>query len=669
MKHSNRTSTIKSNNDRSTKKSAKPLTTDLFWSFISGYRAELFLFALTTIIYFQTVKYEYSMDDAIVITDNMFTNQGIKGIPGIFEFDTFYGYFKEAGNAQLVSGGRYRPFTLAMFAIEKSLFGSNPFFGHLINILFFAFTNVFLFRIFKKLFSIKLPQKNAWSIAFISVLLFSTHPIHSEVVANIKGRDEIMSLTGCLLGFWFGMKWVDTEKISFLVLAFFSYFTALLSKENAVSLLVIFPAALFIFKEKDIRQSLIKTIPFFVVFIIFFVIRFKVLNGTGFSGQLSNELLNNPFLKWEKGEMIPYSFSEKLASVFYCLGMYLKLLLFPHPLTHDYYPRQIPITQLTNVWVVISFIVNLILFIGTIRLTLKRKILGFAGLIYFVPLIIISNLFFPIGTNMGERFVYISSLGFCIAVALLINELFINTKESKAPVYLAILISVVFSVKTIARNPAWRSNLTLFETDIKTSGKSAKLNNSIGSEYIKIGGNSTDINDKNFYINKGIEYLEIAIAIHPKLLNAYLNLGNAEVYKDRPELAINYFNKALEIDSSFKDGRNNIAIAYRLIGRKAGEIEQNVEKSYINLIKSYYFNPNDIETLRLLGIVYGIKGEHTLSIEYLTKVLNTDTVNAEANYNLGLAYKASGNIELGNTFIERAIQLNPTLLQNMTKQK
>jgi tetratricopeptide (TPR) repeat protein len=268
---------------------------------------------------------------------------------------------------------------------------------------------------------------------------------------------------------------------------------------------------------------------------------------------------------------------------------------------------------------------------------------------------------------MGERFVYISSLGFCIAVAFLINQLFINKKDSKFPVYLTILIAFLFSIKTIARNHAWKSNLILFETDIETSTQSAKLNNSIGSEYVKIGGNSTDQNEKIKYIKKGIQYLEKAIAIHPHLLNAYLNLGNAEVYMDKPELSINYYYKALALDSSFKDARNNIAIAFRLIGRQAGEIEHDVEKSYQNLIKSYYFNPNDIETSRLLGIVYGIKGEHNLSIEYLTKVLNTDIDNPEANYNLGLAYKTSGNIELGNKYIERAIQLNPGLIQNLKK--
>ena len=67
---------------------------------------------LSFLLYGNTLNHEYTQDDAIVIYDNMFTEQGIEGIPGILKYDTFYGFFKEAGKAKLVSGGRYRPFTL-----------------------------------------------------------------------------------------------------------------------------------------------------------------------------------------------------------------------------------------------------------------------------------------------------------------------------------------------------------------------------------------------------------------------------------------------------------------------------------------------------------------------------------------------------------------------------
>lgn len=629
--------------------------------FLSGSRAEWFLFALASLLYVQTITYDYTMDDAIVITDNMFTTQGLKGIPDIFTHDTFYGFFKESGKEQLVSGGRFRPFTLAMFAVERSLFGNSPMFSHLVNILLFAFSCLLLYRVLKYLFSTLFNSSTALSLAFITALLFTTHPIHSEVVANIKGRDEIMSLLGCLLALWYGLKWVDTKRTGYLVISLLSYFAGLLSKENAVSLLVWFPAVLFIFKKNNIGQSLVKTIPFMVIFILFFIIRMSVLKGSGFSGPLSNELLNNPFLKWEDGKMVAFTFGEKMATVFYCLGMYLKLLIFPYQLTHDYYPRHIPIMQFGNMWVIISVLLNIILFTGTIWLALKKHVLGYAGLLYWIALLIISNLFFPIGTNMGERFVYMSSVGFCLAMAFLLLQFFFKKKESRMPIYIAAVIALLFSIKTISRNPAWKNNQVLFQTDIETSGESAKLNNAIGSDNIRIAGSMPDGKEKTDLLNKGIQYLEKAISIHPLLKNSFLNLGNAQVYLNNPELAVDYYNKALAIDPVYKDARNNLAIAYRTAGRQAGEKEGNLEKSINYLNKAYEINPGDYETLRLLGVAHGIKGEHAIAIDFFTKALAASKESAEAFYDLGVAYNASGNTEMGNTYINKAIQLNPDL--------
>lgn len=644
------------------------ITTSSWSSFLEN-RAQWFFFGLAIALYIQTASYDYTMDDAIVITDNMFTTQGIKGIPDIFYHDTFYGFFKEAGKEQLVSGGRYRPFTLAMFAIEIYLFGLNPFFSHLVNILLFALTCLLLYRLLKKLFGLTLPQVSALPLAFMVTLFFTVHPIHSEVVANIKGRDEIMSLLGCFLALLFGLKWIDTRKTYYLVVAMLSFFTGILSKENAISLLVWFPAALYIFKKKNIGKALIDTFPFFCVVILFLIIRTIVLNGTGFSGSPGNELLNNPFLKWEDGSMIAFSIGEKTATIFQCLGMYLKLLIFPHPLTHDYYPRHIPLLNLNNVWVIISIILNVSLFGTTISLALKRHVLGFAGLLYWAPLLIVSNLFFPIGTNMGERFAYMSSTGFCIALSFLLQFFFKDKIRRLITIYLATGIALLFSLKTVTRNPAWKNNLILFQTDIKTSTESAKLNNAIGSEYVKLAANMKDGIEKEELINNGIHYLEKAITLHPMLKNAFLNLGNARMHLKKPDSAIVYYNKSLAIDPTYSDARNNLSIAYRTIGRNAGEKESNLVKATEYLNKAYTLNPDDYETLRLLGVLNGINGDNTKAIDYFTKALAISKENASAYYDLGIAYKVAGNIELGKTYIDKAIQLDPAIIQKKQGQK
>jgi hypothetical protein len=100
------------------------------------------VFAFGSLLYLNTLTHEFTQDDAIVIYDNMYTTKGISGIKGLFTKDTFFGFFKEEGKAKLVSGGRYRPLTPAMFALEYQIVGKNPFLGHLINILLYGFPYV-----------------------------------------------------------------------------------------------------------------------------------------------------------------------------------------------------------------------------------------------------------------------------------------------------------------------------------------------------------------------------------------------------------------------------------------------------------------------------------------------------------------------------------------------
>ena len=109
------------------------------------------LLAFSFVLYANTLFHSYTQDDAIVIYDNMYTQQGIQGIPGILQYDTFKGFFKVEGKDKLVSGGRYRPLTLVQFAIGQSLFGDSPRLGHIMNIFWYGLTCVILYLLLLKL--------------------------------------------------------------------------------------------------------------------------------------------------------------------------------------------------------------------------------------------------------------------------------------------------------------------------------------------------------------------------------------------------------------------------------------------------------------------------------------------------------------------------------------
>ncbi|MBE0640560.1 MAG: tetratricopeptide repeat protein, partial [Bacteroidales bacterium] len=84
----------------------------------------LVLAGLAIVLYANTLPLDYALDDTLILTGNEFTKQGIRGIPEIMTNDAFTGFFGK--QKSLVAGGRYRPLSQVMFAIEYELFGFNP---------------------------------------------------------------------------------------------------------------------------------------------------------------------------------------------------------------------------------------------------------------------------------------------------------------------------------------------------------------------------------------------------------------------------------------------------------------------------------------------------------------------------------------------------------------
>lgn len=631
-------------------------------------RFAIFVFIFSSLLYANTLFHEFTQDDAIVIYDNMYTTKGVSGLKGIFTKDTFFGFFKEEGKAKLVSGGRYRPFTPAMFAIEYQLVGKTPLLGHLINILLYG---LLCTSIYWLLTLIIRPQKVSddtsavikW-LPIVAALIYAAHPIHTEAVANIKGRDEIVAMLGSVLALFWTIKYTDTNDKKYLIGAMVAFFIGLLSKENTITFLAIIPLTLYYFRDLSIKSALVRTLPVFGMAILFLMIRAVIL-GQDFGGT-PMELMNNPYLKYVNETYIPFSFTEKFATITFTLGKYVALLFYPHPLTHDYYPRYIDMMQLSDPSVIASLVLYITLIAIAIRGLFKKDIVGYGVSFYLITLTIVSNIFFPIGTNMSERFVFMPSLGFVIVVAYFLVK-YLN-KVSVNLMYGCVgVILILYSLKTTTRNMVWKSDYSLFTTDVKTSKNSAKVLNAAGGAISTNYYNEKDLAIKSAKMKEAIGYLNRAVEIHPTYKNPYLLLGNAYYYiQDYPN-SIAAYQKSLALDPNYEEAQKNLGIAYRDGGKYAGETENNLEKSKGYLLSAYKLYPDDPETLRLLGVVYGVMGDHATAIQYFEKVVGLEPKNAMAHFNLSSAYNNGGNPEKAKFHIQKAQELNPNILNEIGK--
>ena len=371
----------------------------------------LVLLGLSILLYANTLSHDFALDDAIVITDNMHVHKGWAGLMDIFNKDTFHGFFK-TDKQGLLEGGRYRPFTLAMFAVELSIFGKSPFWGHLFNLLWYALTGIVLYLLSSGLFAYRWNKTlSAW-LAFAVALIFIAHPLHTEAVANIKGRDEIMALLGCLAALYFSLRSYHSKQIGWEALAVLAFLIGIFSKENAITFLAVVPLTYWFFTDASVGKIIRYIAPFLVVALVFLLIRSAVLPNVQI-GTVSKELMNNPFLKLEGTQYVPFTGAEKQATVFYTLGKYLQLFLAPYPLTHDYYPMQIPRMDWSKPASILSFLLYLGMGIYGVLGLRKKSPIAYGFLFYLSTLSIVSNLFLVVGTNMSERLVFMPSVGLC----------------------------------------------------------------------------------------------------------------------------------------------------------------------------------------------------------------------------------------------------------------
>lgn len=601
------------------------------------------------ILYGNTIGNQYCLDDSIVVTRNKFVDKGFSGIADIFSTESFTGFFGR--QKDLVSGSRYRPLSIATFAVEKELVkGYKPAVSHFINILLFAFTGLFIYLVLIKLVPATQPAFQLVPLA--ASLLFLFHPIHTEVVANIKGRDEIMALLFSLAACFLVLRFTETNRLLMLILGALLWFLALLSKENAMAFLVLMPLMLYIKGARKIKLYLKPIMAFGLTAIVFMIIRHAVI---GSNTAVSEELMNNSFVQATAG--------QKYATIFVTLWKYIQLLFFPVQLTYDYYPYHISLVSWGNIMALTGLASYIALLVWLALSLRKNLIVAFALTFYLLPLLPVSNLFFPIGTFMSERFVYFSSVGFCILIALAVSK-FLAFRPSLKYAVLSFMgiIMILFTIKVISRNKAWYNDYTLFTADVITSFNSAKSNCTAGGVLIESTDTIANEERRKAIINQSIFYLRRSVAIHPKYSDAWLLLGNAYFKKN------NGVDSALYCYATILDMNPTHELAFQNMQALVNR-ETNPDTRISLLQKMLSYQPDNYQVNYLLGKIYGQdKGDLDRSVQFLSKAAAINPVDKEAFLDLGVAYGLKHDYARSAEMLEKALTLDPgnsSILMNL----
>lgn len=567
--------------------------------------ASAIIAAMAFILYSNSLTNGFVLDDSLVITQNNFTNKGVSGIGDILSHDTFQGYYGLASDQLKITGGRYRPLSIIGFAFLYEIAGANPFVFHFWNVLLYAICCGFLYRVLRRIFDPAIGIHASAVFAGLTALLFTFHPIHTEVVNNIKSNDEILCLLLSLASLHLAVRYWDTGRKSLAFMSAIALFLGCLAKENAIVFLAIIPLTLYIRKVIGKTQQpspvpLIFTLG--TAFIVYFMIRYSILGWS--LGEAQLDLINNPFIKYTGDTWVHCSASERFAMIFWSLGKYVQLLFFPLWLSVDYYPRYVDVMTFSNPIAPASLIGHLA--IGTwvvYKLWKKQGTLVVYGIaIYLLALSIVSNIVFPVGTNLAERFLFAPSVGFCIAIAGFAYPYVLNTTQwtSKLVLSIFIIVLLLFGIRTYTRNFDFLSNKILLLKDIKVAENSAKIQNAVGAIIAEEALQSQNPGERTTLSQSALGYLDKAISIHPTYLEAFYMRGNVLFMLGNYDQAVRDYRACINLNKNYTNAYPNYAMALREQGRSIIVNKGDLKVAIASLEESLKLYPNEQETARLL---------------------------------------------------------------------
>jgi len=612
----------------------------------------LFIAIFVFILYGNCIKNNYSLDDDIVTAtqptyhNNTRIEKGISGIPTLFTTRHVESTKQSYG---------YRPLTLATFALEYSLFKSNPHISHFLNVLLFVLTGLLLFKILKNLFS----QYHVL-FPFLVTLLFLAHPLHTEVVNSIKNRDEILCFFFGISSVHFAIKYFEIKKIWAILCSAMMLWLAFLSKETAIVFLPLIPLTIYYFKPVRLPKLILSALLVILTLLIFNLTRMFLLHGAP---------VDRVYVFTENPLFYEINIYNRLFPGLYALGYYLKLLFIPYPLSAYYGYDAIPMADHTYISVWISLIIYLALGIFALIKLPKKNILSFGILFFLVGIVPYSNILRPAVGIVAERFAYTASLGFCIVIVWLLLGIFkipltekkidLNKILKPAFIFSMILILGIYSGMTIARNNKWKDILTLLRNDVKHFDNSYNLHFLLVNTLGPMIADAPSGIQKNQMIEEALVHyrsiakiVESGISKYPSDYISRNNLGTIYVnYLQDAGTAKKLFKEAIAAKPDYVEAHYNLGFAYEQMSvsdsaifyyEKTLTLDSLYLKAYTKL-HNLYFEKSNIEKLLIVD----------------KKAVKNFPDNAEFFINLGNTYISMKDTLSCISSFKKALQIEP----------
>jgi len=591
------------------------------------------IFFTCFLLYGNSIKHDYVLDDDIYTRGNAYVKKGFSEVKNVFGKGSLYGF-----NGSNESN--YRPLVLLDFMAEVQWFGLNPHVNHFFNVLFFALCCVLLYYLMCKIF--KAYNK---LIPLAVTMLFVFHPIHTEVVASIKSRDEILGLLFGVVSFYFIFLYAEKNKLRDYTISVAAFFCSVLCKENSLTFIAIIPLLLYFFTSFDLKKIAITSLPYLGVVAICLWMRSNALSSVTFKDKM--EVINNSLMAAKSG-------TDMLATEMVMMGKYVYMLFVPYPLSWDYSYNQIPNVSFANIKAIASVLVYMAMAVYVIRTIQQKSIHAFSILFYVITIFLSSNIIVKIGSSFAERLLFVPSLGLCMSLPLIFTSaLKINPKnavwQNKNLFYgLVGVVLVIYACILVPRNRDWADSLSLFKAGVIAAPNSARTHDALARELRSQAEQTQDPAQRSVLFAQSLNEFRKSVAIYNQSAEIYYNMGVTFYEAGMQDSAMNVYAKAIAIFPKYTMALNNMGV----ISFNAHKYD----KAIPAFLGAYNADTSNMQALVNVGAAYQNSGDGPNAVKYYTMVLQKDPHNANAASNMSIMYVSSGMQYFDKKDFDNALQ-------------
>ena len=603
----------------------------------------LIIVACVVLAYSNTFCVPFIFDDQ----NNIVENSSIRNLSSVYQvFAPPFG-----------TGIAGRPFVNFSLALNYAISGEKPWSYHLFNLLIHLSAALCLFGIVRRTFMSERLKREygdaATDLAFVCALLWALHPLQTQAVTYTIQRCESLMGLCLLLMFYFAIRgWQSDTPRKWHLAAILSFLVGIGTKE----VIVVAPILLFVYDLLFFQVSMrdvLRRSPLLYAGLIFGLLVLGFLVAAG--GTTSSGTGRPTF------SALDYWVTQPEVIIHY-----LKLTIWPYPLTLDY---DWPIAKPRDSWLAIIIIGGLI--IASAWALWKRRPVGFLACLFFAVLAPTSLT--PLPDIAFEHRMYIPSIATVIIIVTGAyrvisgaskrwgkNEDMEKMLKRKLSIYLLLLAGPALGILTYARNNDYRSDVSIWAAAVRNYPENSRSQANLGNALLQEGDirnavghlyAALHMETKKAHTYRGVLTYYEYLSIRPVYAKVQDNIGWAWLQKGNAVVAIEHFLEVLKVNPGNAVALAHIGTALYFLGKKHDSLD------YFR--RAILLKPSDPDIQVNYGVTLRLQGSLIEAMEHFHTALCLMPNNVEAHYGMGMALRQLGREADAISHFQEALRLNP----------